>query len=151
MSNTLPTPPYQPALRTDGVLSGRLVAYLIDLIMIAIWSLFLSFIVFVLGVVTLGLAWFLFALIVPGAGILYSAITVGGPRQATIGMRVCGLKVIRPDGSRVDGLTAAAHALFFYVAASTGVLLLIDIVVGIIDDNRRMLHDQLANVVVIRD
>ncbi|GGC74097.1 RDD family protein [Chelatococcus reniformis] len=150
MSNTMPqTLPERP-YRTDGVLVSRFFAYLIDLILIGVWCLFLGFIILVLGVVTFGLGWALYTILIPGAGILYSMITVGGSKQATIGMRMLGLRVIRRDGALVDPVTAGAHALFFYVAGITGLLLLIDIVVGLVDSDRRMLHDQLAGVTVVR-
>lgn len=155
MSNTLPHEPLPtvretPALRTEGVLASRLGAYLVDLVIIAFWVLFLGFIVFFLGFLTFGLAWFLFALLVPGAGIIYSAITVGGDRQATLGMRLFGLKVVRVAGGRVDSLTAAVHALFFYVAAGTGLLLALDILVAFFNDERRMLHDLLIGLAVVK-
>lgn len=150
MSNTMPqTLPGRP-YRTDGVLVSRFFAYLIDLILIGVWCLFLGFIIAVIGLVTLGLGWALYAVLIPAAGILYSMVTVGGPKQSTIGMRMLGLRVIRQDGTRVDPVTAGAHALFFYVAGITGLIWLIDIVVGLVDSNRRMLHDQLASVTVVR-
>ncbi len=150
MSNTLPTLNTGQTLRTDGVLSSRLIAYLVDIVVIAIGIMVVGAIVMVLGVLTFGLAWYLFAVLVPGAGIIYSAITVGGYKQATVGMRVCGLKVVRPSGAPVDWVTAAVHALFFYVAAGTGIILLIDVLVGLAREDRRMLHDLLAGVAVVR-
>lgn len=135
--------------RTSGVLTSRLFAWLIDLVIIAVWTVFLAIIVLVLGVITLGLGWLLFALVVPASGILYSMVTVGGSRQSTIGMRLLGMKVVRRDGGRVDGVTAGVHALFFYLAASTGLLWLADVVVGLIDSQGRMGHDQLAGLTVV--
>ena len=54
-----------------------------------------------LGLLTFGLGWALFAL-VPLTAIIYNAVTIGGPAQATVGMRVAGLKVLDVD-------RAAAH------------------------------------------
>src|SRR5690349_3854194 len=128
----MPDTAAMPAWRTAGVLPSRFGAYLIDLIVIGFFCLIASVFVFVLGILTFGLAWGLFAVLVPGIGILYSAITVGGPRRSTLGMRLFGLAVVRFDGGRVDGITAAVHALFFYVAAGTVVLWLLDILIGLI-------------------
>lgn len=139
----------EPRWRTNGVLTTRLLAWLIDLVIIAIWTVFLALIVFVLGVITLGLGWFLFALVVPASGIIYSMITVGGSKQSTIGMRLLGLKVVRNQGGRVDAITAGVHALFFYIAASTGLLWLADVAIGIIDGRGRMGHDHLAGLTVV--
>src|SRR5918911_1850789 len=79
---------------TDGVLGKRFFAYLVDLLMICLLMLFLSVVIAILGIVTFGLAWWLYAVLVPGTAILYSAITVGGPYQSTIGMRMAGLRGI---------------------------------------------------------
>ncbi|GHE57027.1 membrane protein [Camelimonas fluminis] len=135
--------------RTSGVLTSRLFAWLIDLVIIALWTVLLAIIVGVLGFLTFGLGWFLFALVVPASGIIYSMVTVGGSRQSTIGMRMLGMRVVRADGGRVDAITAGAHALFFYLAASTGLLWLADVVIGVIDDRGRMGHDYLAGLVVV--
>ena len=133
-----------------GVITPRFFAYLIDLVVIALLMLVLFMVVAVLGAITFGLAWFLFPLVGACTGILYSAVTVSGERQSTIGMRLMGLKVIGPYG-RPDFITAAIHALFFYVAASTGLLLAIDIITGFLRSDRRLLHDVLAQLTVIRD
>lgn len=135
--------------RTNGVLMSRLFAWLIDLVIIAAWTVMLALIVLVLGIVTLGLGWFLFALVVPASGILYSMVTVGGSKQSTIGMRMLGMKVVRTEGGRVDGITAGVHALFFYLAASTGLLWLADVVFGVIDSRGRMGHDLLTGLTVV--
>jgi uncharacterized RDD family membrane protein YckC len=136
--------------RTEGVLFSRFFAYLVDLVIIGFWCVVAGLFVFFLGFITLGLAWGLYTILVPAIGLIYSAITVGGYRQATIGMRLMGLRVVRVSGGPVDGLTAAVHALFFYVAAGTVLLWLLDVIVGFINENRRMLHDILCGLAVVR-
>ncbi len=142
------------AWRTEGVLFSRFFAYLVDLVIIGFWCVAISVLAFFLGFLTFGLAWILyaaaFAVLVPGIGLIYSAVTVGGYMQSTIGMRFMGLRVVSTGGGRVDRLTAAVHALFFYVAAGTFVLWLLDVIVGFINENRRMLHDILCGVAVVR-
>ena len=150
--NTDPIP-YQGnvALATDGVLGRRLVAYLIDIVIIAGFVLLLGFAILVLGVVTLGLGWFLFAILVPGAAILYSAITIAGRHQSTIGMRMAGLRVVDATrGGPVDALTAAVHALLFYLAAGSFLLWVIDILVGMARSDRRLARDLIVNLLVLR-
>jgi uncharacterized RDD family membrane protein YckC len=134
---------------TRGVLTPRFFAYLIDLCVIGFLIVVLGMIISILGVLTFGLAWLLFPALA-ATGVIYSAVTVGGPRQATIGMRLLGLKVISSDG-RPDVITAGVHALFYYVAAGTGVLWLIDIVTGLLRSDRRLLHDVLTGLTVVRD
>jgi uncharacterized RDD family membrane protein YckC len=136
--------------QTDGTLSRRFFAYLIDLLMIVLFSTFLSVAIAVIGLLTFGLGWSLFA-ILPASAIIYNAITVGGPRQSTIGMRMMGLRVVdATTGGPVGMLTAAVHALLFYVAAGTFVLWVLDLFLGVARSDRRLGHDLLTGVVLVR-
>lgn len=138
-------------LATDGVLARRLVAFLVDLVVISALVLLFGFAILVLGLLTLGLAWLLFAILVPGVGLLYSALTVGGLNQSTVGMRLAGLRVLRAASpKKVDPLTAGVHALLFWLAASTFLLWLIDVVIGFARSDRRLGHDLLVDIVVVR-
>ncbi len=78
---------------TRGVISRRFWAYLVDLIVIMIWSGIASIAIFMVGLLTFGLGWALFAL-VPLTAIIYNAVTIGGSSQATVGMRFAGLRVV---------------------------------------------------------
>ncbi|GJE60529.1 hypothetical protein MPOCJGCO_2642 [Methylobacterium trifolii] len=87
----------------------------------------------------------------PASGVIYSAVTVGGPRQSTLGMRMMGLRVVAPESGRpVDLISAAVHALLFYVAISTFVLWFLDVVFGVVRSDRRLGHDLLLGLAVIR-
>lgn len=131
-------------------LGGRTVAYLLDLAFIFVFTGLLATVIALLGVVTFGLAWALFPLL-GISGILYSAVTVGGARQSTLGMRMLGLRVVAPESGRpVDMLTAAVHALLFYVAISTFLLWCLDIVFGLARPDRRLGHDLLLGLAVVR-
>jgi uncharacterized RDD family membrane protein YckC len=134
----------------EGAIGRRLFAYLVDLVMIAIFTVVLWFVIGLVGVVTFGLGWVLYA-ILPLSAVIYSAITVGGPAQSTIGMRMLGLRVVdAATGGPVGMLVAAVHALLFYLAAGTFVLLCLDVLVGMARADRRMGHDLLAGVMLVR-
>ena len=165
MQNSLPgydrPPGYAPGLdgaygavpvpSTDGVIARRLVAYLLDIVFIFLFTAALAVVISVLGVVTFGLGWTLFA-ILPASGVIYSAITVGGRRQSTLGMRMAGLRAMSAStGGRVDTITAAFHALLFYLAVGTFVLWLVDVAFGFMRSDARFGHDVLSGVVVVRD
>jgi uncharacterized RDD family membrane protein YckC len=138
------------AYPTEGVLSRRLFGYLIDLIMIFLFAALLAVAIGVIGVITLGFGWALFA-VLPFTGILYSAITLGGPRQATIGMRMMGVRGVDAlSGGPVDALRAAVHALLFYVAAGTLLLWVVDVLIGVARSDRRMGHDLLVGLMFVR-
>lgn len=130
-------------------LGGRTVAYLLDIVFILGFTALLTLAITVIGLVTFGLGWTLFA-VLPASGIIYSAITVGGRRQSTIGQRLMGLRVVAPEsGAPVDMVTAAVHALLFYVAVSTFLLWCVDVVFGLVRPDRRLGHDLLLGLAVV--
>jgi uncharacterized RDD family membrane protein YckC len=130
-------------------LGGRTLAYLLDIVFILGFTALLTLAITVIGIVTFGLGWTLFA-VLPASGILYSAITVGGRRQSTLGQRMMGLRVVAPEsGAPVDIITAAVHALLFYVAISTFFLWCIDLAFGLVRPDRRLGHDLLLGLAVV--
>ena len=146
------TPGYLPPMplpAARGSLGARFCAYLLDILFIFGFTVLLTLLITVVGVVTFGLGWTLFA-ILPASGIIYSAITVGGSKQSTIGQRLMGLRTIAPEsGARVDIITAAVHALLFYVAISTFLLWCVDIAFGLMRSDRRLGHDLLLGLAVV--
>ena len=131
-------------------LGGRFIAYLLDIAFIFGFTALLATVIAVIGVITFGFGWSLFA-ILPASGIIYSALTVGGAKQSTWGMRMMGLRVVAPEsGARVDWLTAAVHSLLFYVAISTFLLWCVDMLFGLLRPDRRLGHDLLLGLAVIR-
>ena len=144
-------PPASGSARTDGVLGRRLFAYGIDIVVIFGIVALLFVAIGILGILTLSLGWWLYTLLFPPAiAIIYNALTIGGPAQSTIGMRMMGLRVIREDGGPPDKITAAVHALLFYIAAGTFVLWLIDVFIGMVRDDRRLGHDLLTGLMLVR-
>lgn len=136
---------------TDGTISRRLVAYLIDAVVLFCLVAIFYVVIGVLGVVTLGLAWLAYAIPAPAIGILYSALTISSSSQGTIGMRMTGVRMVEErTGNTVPALTAAAHALFFYVALLSVVLFLLNVFIGIFRGDRRMGHDLLAGITAVR-
>jgi uncharacterized RDD family membrane protein YckC len=136
---------------SEGVLGRRFFAYMIDIVVIFMLTLVFGFVIGIFGLVTFGLGWWLYAVLVPGTAILYSGFTVGGRSQGTIGMRMTGVVGIdAATGGPVPFLTAAVHALLFYIAAGTFLLLVLDVVIGMGREDRRMGHDLLAGIVFLR-
>lgn len=140
----------RPVQDVSGVLGSRIFAWIGDIIVLFILGTLVWFALAVLGIVTFGAAWLLIPIASVATALGYAAVTIGGPRQATFGMRMAGLRVETASGGRPDGLAAAVHALLFYVAASTVGLWLIDILCGIVRSDRRLGHDLLTGLVVVR-
>jgi uncharacterized RDD family membrane protein YckC len=144
---------YELERLTEGVISRRFWAYLIDLMVIFIWICLICVAIFVFGILTFGLGLGLFALLPLTAltFVIYNAVTIGGSAQATVGMRMNGIKVVdAATGGRVSGLAAAVHALLFYVAWPTFLLWAGDILVGFARGDRRFVRDLVTGIVVVR-
>jgi uncharacterized RDD family membrane protein YckC len=130
----------------DGVIIRRAFAWLIDACILAVIGMILWVVVLIVGFLTFGLGWFLFPALAVIAIMAYAAVTIGGSRQATPGMRMLDLVVTTPDGAAPDALNAAVHALLFYVIALTFVLWLGSVAIGMLRADARMGHDLLANL-----
>jgi uncharacterized RDD family membrane protein YckC len=138
-------PVTQPQL-FQGVIGKRFIAFIIDASIIFFLTVVAYVAVGVLGVVTLGLAWLLFGLVFPAVGLGYNALTIGGPKSATVGQRMMGLEVRMWYGGKVTPLIAAFHALLFWFSLVVFCPILLW---AFFDQRKRCLHDILAGVVVL--
>jgi uncharacterized RDD family membrane protein YckC len=132
-----------------GVLGSRMFAYVVDIFFIFALTILFGVALIILGFLTFGFAWVLLAAIGPATAVVYSALTVGGPRQATYGMRIMNLKVVTVGGAAPGMLLAAVHALLFYMAAGTFILWLIDVAIGLMRRDKRLGHDLIVGVAII--
>lgn len=132
----------------EGVLSRRAGAFFVDATIIMVLWTVAAMVLFVLGVLTFGLLFPLYAILFPTIGLGYSAFTVGGPRSATPGMRLMDVEMRLTDGSRPDPLHAAVHALLFW--ASVSLLTPFVLVLGLLTPGKRLLQDLLTGLVAIR-
>ena len=78
--------------------------------------------------------------------LFYNGLTVSGWRRATPGMKLMDLEVSLNDGRPVPFINAAAHAVLFYL--SWTILTPLSLLVCFFTQNKRCLHDMLADVVV---
>lgn len=139
-------PARAPALFA-GVRRRRILAFLVDVCLVsAIWIVATG-VVFLLGLVTLGLAWYAFAFLWPAVALAYTAFTLGGPASATPGMQLCGLTMRLWYGARAYPLLAAAHLVLFWMSCS--VLTPFVLLVSLFNERKRLLHDLLLGVVIV--
>jgi uncharacterized RDD family membrane protein YckC len=131
-----------------GVLRSRVFAFLIDAVAIGTLSLIAFFVTMMAGVFTFGLAWVLLPAIWPLVALLYNGFTIAGPRAGTWGMRAAGIRLVHVDGAPLTFIAAAAHAVIFYVSVS--VLTPFVLLLGLVRNDRRMLHDLLVGSVALR-
>jgi uncharacterized RDD family membrane protein YckC len=136
----------------EGVLARRVVAFVIDLIIIGVPVLCAGFLILLFGLITFGLGWALFFLLAPGAtlwAIAYYALTFGSPASATIGMRMLDLEMRTWYGAPAYALLGAVHAIVFWISISA--LTPLVLLVGLFNMRRRLLHDILVGTVVINN
>jgi uncharacterized RDD family membrane protein YckC len=144
---------YDPATEPElfeGVLARRVLAFLVDVVVIAVPLLFVAIFIFMFGLVTLGLGWFLFFFYSPIAviwALIYYGLTLGSAASATIGMRMVGLEMRTWYGAPCYFVLGAVHAIFYWLSVTflTPFILL----VALFNDRRRLLHDMLAGTIVI--
>ena len=133
-----------------GVLTRRVFAFLIDLVVLSIPVILACLFIAVFGVVTLGLGWALFWLVSPASviwALVYYGASLGGPHSATVGMRVMDLEMRTWYGAPGYFVLGAMHAVLFWISVSflTPLMLL----VGLFNGRRRLLHDIMLGTVVI--
>ena len=144
---------YDPVVNPElfeGVLARRIVAFLIDVIIIAIPVLAASAFIFLFGLITFGLGWLLFWLLSPISviwALAYYGFTLGGPPSATIGMRAMEIEMRTWYGAPAYFVLGAVHAVVFWVTVS--VLTPFILLVGFFNPRRRLLHDFLVGTVLI--
>lgn len=132
----------------DGVRSRRIFAFLIDYLIVAVLSIPFAILVALLGLLTFGLGWMLFSVLVPFVALVYIWNTLGGPHQATTGMQMMGIRLDQLDGRPIDGLTAVVHSVLFW--AGNVLLTPLILLVTLFSDRKRTLHDLLLGTVVTR-
>lgn len=140
--------PVQDWRAYSGVLSRRALAFCIDYLLIGALWIPAAIVVFVLGIITLGLAWFLYPALFVIVALLYFGWTLGGQSQATPGMKAMGIAMARTDGRRMDFMLAVAHTVFFWIVNS--VLTPLILLVGLFTDRSRLVHDMLLGTVMVR-
>lgn len=131
----------------EGVRTRRILAFLIDYAMVIFLIVISVPVIFLLGFATFGAAWLLYTILAPLVALTYIGWTVGGPAQATIGMRLAGIRLERYDGRRIDFITAVVHAVLFWASAAIFAPLLL---APLFLEHKRTLHDLALGIVAVR-
>ena len=132
----------------SGVRTRRILAFLLDYFFVLLLTIPFAILVTILGLLTFGLGWALYSVLLPMVAILYVWNTLGSTAQATTGMRIMGIRLEKLDGSRIDGMTAVVHSVLFW--AGNVILTPLVLVVTLFSDRKRTLHDLLLGTVVTR-
>lgn len=133
----------------------RMLAYLLDILIVAVLAVPVWFIGMFLTALSFGLLAPVQALVLALLPLAYHVVLLAGPRSATLGMRVMGVRMmsLAPGAATWGGRPAPFQAMIQIVAfygsmALTGGLVLL---VALFNPRRRTLHDWLAGTVVVND
>ncbi len=144
--------PYAEPDLFRGVLTRRVIAFIIDLIVLSVPVALAYLFIAVFGLITLGLGWLLFWLVWPATviwALVYYGSTLGGEHSATIGMRVMDLELRTWYGAPGYFVLGAAHALLFWTSISF--LSPLILLIGLFNARRRLAHDIVLGTVVINN
>lgn len=131
----------------SGVVLRRCIAYLIDVLIIAVLGLCLGFALSIVGVLSFGLLSPLAVIVMALWPLLYHSFFVA-TRGATPGMSLLGLELRDWSGKPIEPLQAVLVVLLFYVTISLTAWLVLLVV--LFNDRGRALHDILANTLMVR-
>lgn len=132
----------------ESIRLRRIFAYLIDVVCIAFITFIATFGAVLLGVISLGVLTPLLIVILALIPLAYHTLLVGGPGNATLGMRFLNVRMERMDGGAPDYLIAFIHAaLFYFTVGATSSLILL---VSLFNPRGRLLHDYLLDTVIRR-
>jgi len=143
----IPDPAAFPELY-EGVLWRRVLAYMLDLlfiavIMVGVWVGFA--VLWLLSFGVLGpVLWFLFGLV----PLAYHTLLLSGRRSATFGMRCFDLELRSVTGGRPGFLQALLQTALFYVTVAMTCSLIL--LAALFNRRRRTLHVFLAGTVMVR-
>ena len=138
-------PELHPALY-ENVQRRRALAFLIDLTAIGLLTFVGAVAITFFGLVSFGLGWALFAVLVPVVVLGYAAL--GTSRySATPGMHLFGLTMRHWTGGMVDGFVGALHSFLYWTA--TSILTPLTWAFGLFNPRKRLLHDIVAGVTVM--
>ncbi len=137
----------QPDL-TEGVLSRRVFAWLVDFVAIGILVAVAVVAITVLGFLTFGLGWGLLAAL-PALGFCYHALFIAGRRAATPGMRLLDITARHEDDlARPSLAQAVVFTAGLWLTLSFAAPLLL---IALVTRGRREVHDMAAGLVVVRE
>ena len=143
----LPDPATAPEL-FDGVLTRRVVAFIIDLVILGAMVLVFTVVGLIAGFLTFGLAWAALVFVIPASIVLYYAATLGSAKRATVGMQLMDIVLTPTRGQPLDGWMAVIHAAIFWI--TVWISWPISLLIALFTPRRQMLHDLIVGTLMVR-
>ncbi|HZG28366.1 Uncharacterized membrane protein YckC, RDD family [Ensifer adhaerens] len=132
----------------QGVLSRRIFGFIIDYVIVGLLMIPALVVFFFFGLITFGLGFYLSPLLFFIVAGLYFGLSIGGPAQATPGMRAVGLRLRRLDNRPIDFMVALVHLVLFWIL--NAVLTPLILLAGLFTHHGRLVHDLLLGTEMIR-
>lgn len=142
----LPDPHTAPEL-FDGVLTRRVMAWIVDTVIISVLIVMMAIAVAIVGIFTLGLLWIFMPFFLFFAVLLYYAATLGSPFRATVGMRIFDLVLTPTRYAPLDGWKVLIHPFVFWLSIWIFWPLLF---IGLFTARRQLLHDIISGTLMLR-
>lgn len=146
--NSASPPSYEDPALYDGVLTRRVFAFFIDYLLVVLLCIPLFFVIFLFGLLTLGWGFYLFSVMFFLVAVPYIGLSLGGPQQATPGMRLMGVRLVRLNGQSIDCLFAILHGALFWAG---NVLTPLILLAALFLDKKQTVHDWLLGSAAVRD
>ncbi|MHA6731148.1 RDD family protein [Devosia sp. A369] len=144
---TLPDPATAPEL-FEGVLTRRVIAFVIDLFVMSLMIIGFSLVGIIAGFLTFGLAWLALVFVVPAAIIVYYGVTLGSSKRATLGMQMMDIVLTPTRGQPLDGWMAIIHAAVFWL--TTWISWPLSLAFALFTPRRQMIHDLVVGTLMVR-
>lgn len=132
----------------EGVLSRRVVAFIIDYVIVGLLMIPAYVLAFFFALLTLGLGFYLFPVLFFIIAAFYFGLTLSSASQATPGMKVMDLMMTSDSGLPIDFFTAILHLVVFWILNS--VLTPFILLAGLFTDRGRLLHDIALGTATVR-
>jgi uncharacterized RDD family membrane protein YckC len=135
--------------RLNNVRTSRVLAFLVDAALILLLMGIAAVVISFLGLITFGIGWLLFFILWPAVALLYYFFTLG-LNGATPGMNMFSVELRDLDGNSPHPVIGIAHPVFFWFSVGITPLYLASLVVSLLDEKKRMLHDIVLRTVMVR-
>ncbi len=139
----------QQIVPVQNVRTARILALLIDASLIVMLMMASAAVILILGLLTFGIGWLLYLVLWPAVALLYYFFTLG-VNGRTIGMSLFSIQLRDADGGQIHPIIGVLHPVLFYISLSIFPLFIISAILSLVDDRKRMLHDIVLRVVMVR-
>ena len=139
----------QQIVPVENVRTARILALLIDAALIVMLMVASAAVVLILGLLTFGIGWLLYLVLWPAVALLYYFFTLG-VNGRTMGMNLFSIQLQDADGGPIHPMIGVLHPVLFYISLSIFPLFVISAILSLVDDKKRMLHDIVLRVVMVR-